>query len=164
MNNIIFKNGLFGGLIVSASLVAITLYMKANPEKVVNMFFGFLSMLLAFLFALQGIKQQRSANNGIISFGKAFKTSFWITFSIATIYVGVWLLIYYNFFPNFAEHYTDMAIKNASPTEVVQVTKDMNNFKEMYKNPLMVIVLTYIEILPLGLIFSLLSAVLIKKK
>lgn len=164
MNKIILKNGLFGGLIVAASLVIITLYMKANPEKVVNMFFGFVSMLLAFLFAIKGIKQQRSANNGIISFGKAFKTSFWITFSIATIYVIVWLLIYYNFFPNFAEHYTDMAIKNASPADVVQVTKDMNTFKAMYKNPLMVVVLTYAEILPLGLIFSLLSAILIKKK
>jgi pheromone shutdown protein TraB len=57
-----------------------------------------------------------------------------------------------------------MAIKNASPADVVQVTKDMNAFKEMYKNPLMVVLLTYAEILPLGLIFSLLSAILIKKK
>ncbi len=164
MNKIILKNGLFGGLIVSASLVIITLYMKANPEKVVNMFFGFISMLLAFLFAIQGIKQQIRANSGIISFGKAFKTSFWITFSIATIYVVVWLLIFYNFFPNFAEHYTDMAIKNASPADIAQVTQDMNAFKAMYKNPFMVVVLTYAEILPLGILFSLLSALLIKKK
>lgn len=79
MNKIILKNGLFGGLIVAASLVIITLYMKANPEKVVNMFYGFASMLLAFFFALQGIKQQKNTDNGIISFGKAFKISFWIT-------------------------------------------------------------------------------------
>lgn len=164
MNKIIIKNGIFGGLIVTVSLVIITLYMKSNPEKEVNMLFGFACMLLAFLFAFHGVKQQRLANNGIISFGKAFITSFWITFIIATIYVVVWLIIYYNFFPNFAEHYTEMAIKKASPTEVVQVTKDMNTFKEMYKNPLMVIVLTYTEILPLGIIFSLLSALLIKKK
>jgi Protein of unknown function (DUF4199) len=79
MNKIILKNGLFGGLIVAASLVIITLYMKANPEKVVNMFYGFASMLLAFFFALQGIKQQKNTDKGIISFGKAFKISFWIT-------------------------------------------------------------------------------------
>jgi hypothetical protein len=48
MNKIIIKNGLFGGLIVTASLVIITLYMKSNPEKEVNMLFGFACMLLAF--------------------------------------------------------------------------------------------------------------------
>ena len=37
MNNIILKNGLFGSIIVSALLVSITMYMKSNPEKEVNM-------------------------------------------------------------------------------------------------------------------------------
>ena len=164
MNNIIVKNGLLGSSIVSALLISITMYMKSNPEKEVSMMIGFAGMLLAFLFVALGIKQQRNASNGFISFGKAFLTGFWIALIISTIYVLVWLVILYNFFPNFAEHYTDMAIAKASPDEVTQVTEEMNSFKEMYKNPIMVILLTYMEILPLGIVFSLISALILKKK
>lgn len=164
MNKIILKNGLFGGIIVSSLLVFVTLYMKANPEKEVNMIIGFAVMILAFFFVAWGIKQQREANNQLISFGKAFMSGFWITFIISTIYVLVWLIILYNFFPNFAEHYTDMAIAKASPDEVAKVTEEMNSFKEMYKNPIMVILFTYMEILPLGIVFSLVSALIFKKK
>ena len=164
MNNIVLKNGIFGSLIVSALLLSVTFYMKANPEKEVSMFFGFAGMLLAFFFVVLGIKQQRDANNGFISLGKAFLTGFWITLIISTIYVVVWLIIFYNFFPNFAVHYTDMAIAKASQDEVAKVTEEMNSFKEMYKSPIMVILLTYMEILPLGIVFSLISALILKKK
>ena len=164
MNNIIIKNGLFGSIIVSALLVFVTMYMKANPEKEVSMMIGFAVMILAFFFVAMGIKQQRDANNGLITFGKAFMIGLWITLIISTIYVLVWLIILYNFFPNFAEHYTDMAIEKASPEEVAKVTEEMNSFKEMYKNPIMVILFTYMEILPLGIVFSLISALILKKK
>lgn len=164
MNKIILKNGLFGSIIVSALLVFVTMYMRANPEKEVSMLIGFTVMTLAFFFLFWGIKQQREANNGLISFGKAFMTGFWISLIISTIYVLVWLIILYNFFPNFAEHYTDMAIQKASPDEVAKVTEEMNSFKEMYKNPIMVILFTYIEILPLGIVISFISALILKKK
>ncbi|MCK6607924.1 MAG: DUF4199 domain-containing protein [Flavobacterium sp.] len=164
MNNIILKNGLLGSSIVSALLISITMYMKSNPEKEVSMMVGFAGMLLAFFFVVKGIKQQRDVNNGFISFGKAFLTGFWITLIISTFYVLVWLVILYNFFPNFAEHYTDMAIAKASPDEVAKVTEEMNSFKEMYKNPIWVILFTYMEILPLGIVFSLVSALILKKK
>ena len=164
MNKIVLKNGLFGSSIVTALLLSVTFYMKANPEKEVSMFFGFAGMLVAFIFVVLGVKQQRDTNNGFISLGKAFLTGFWITLIISTIYVVVWLIVFYNFFPNFAEHYTDMAIAKASPDEVAQVTEEMNSFKEMYKNPIMVILLTYMEILPLGIVFSLISALILKKK
>lgn len=164
MNNIILKNGLLGSSIVSVLLISITMYMKSNPEKEVSMMVGFAGMLLAFFFVVKGIKQQRDVNNGFISFGKAFLTGFWITLIISTIYVLVWLVILYNFFPNFAEHYTDMAIAKASPNELAKVTEEMNSFKEMYKNPIWVILFTYMEILPLGIVFSLVSALILKKK
>lgn len=164
MNKIILKNGLFGSIIVSALLVFVTMYMRANPEKEVSMLIGFTVMTLAFFFLVWGIKQQREANNGSISFGKAFMTGFWISLIISTIYVLVWLIILYNFFPNFAEHYTDMAIQKASPDEVAKVTEEMNSFKEMYKNPIMVILFTYMEILPLGIVISFISALILKKK
>lgn len=163
MNCIILKNGLFGSIIVSALLVSVTFYMKSNPEKEVSMMIGFSGMLLSFFYVVKGIKQQREVNNGIISLGKAFLTGLLITIIISTIYVLVWLVILYSFFPNFMEHYANMAIEKASPNEVAKVTVEMNSYKEMYKNPIMVILLTYMEILPLGIVFSLVSALILKR-
>ena len=57
-----------------------------------------------------------------------------------------------------------MAIEKASPEEVAKVTEEMNSFKEMYKNPILVILITYIEILPLGIVYTLISALILKKK
>ena len=164
IKNIILRNAIFGSVIITSLLIFITLFMKSNPEKEVSMMVGFAGMLLAFLFVIIGIKQQRNLNDGFISFGKAFFTGFWITLIISTLYVLVWLVILYNFFPNFAEHYTDMAIAKASPDEVAKVTEEMNSFKEMYKHPIWVILFTYMEVLPLGIVFSLVSALILKKK
>ena len=74
MNNITLKNGLFGGLIVSAVMCFVTYSMKTNPNVEPNMIIGFGSMILAFSFIVFGILQQRKANNDVISFGNAFKT------------------------------------------------------------------------------------------
>ena len=164
MNNIILKNGLIGGIIVSIFMGFTTMYMKSNPEVEPSMFVGFASMILSFFFVVWGIKQQRDTNNGIISLGKGFVTGLLISLVISTIYVFVWLVIYYNFFPNFMDHYADIAIKNADPKDLAIVTEEMNTYKEYYKSPLMIILLTFMEILPLGIVVSFISALVLKRK
>lgn len=162
MNTIVIKNGLIGGMIVSAVMAGMTLYMKSNTENEPSVIIGIFSMIIAFSFLVFGIIQQRKIDNGIISFGKAFMTGLKITLIIATIYVLVWLIIYYNFFPNFIEQYTEMVLKKTSPEDLVAKTAEMDQMKEWYKSPILVILLTYGEILPLGLIISLLSSLILK--
>ena len=110
MKNCIVKNGLLGGLVVSSFMIGVSFYMKANPDNEPSMVLGFASMFLAFLFVVLGIKQQRDANNGALTFGKAFLTGIFISVIIATIYVIVWLIIYYNFFPDFEVGGLDFSI------------------------------------------------------
>ena len=164
MRNIILKNGIFGGLIVSIIMITMTLYMKNNPNYEPSMYIGFVSMFLAFTFVFLGIKQQRDSNYGSITFGKAIATGLIISLLISTIYVAVWLIIYYNFFPNFIEKYSEIALKNAKPEELAAKTAEMNQYKEMYKSPIMVILLTYMEILPIGIVITLIAALVMKRK
>ena len=51
--------------------------------------------------------------------GQLLKQVF-MTLIISTIYVAVWLVIYYNFFPNFMEIYGDMMLKNAKPEDLAK--------------------------------------------
>ncbi len=164
MKNNILKNGIFGGIIVSIVMISMTLFMKANPDTEPSAIIGFSSMLLAFIFVVLGIKQERNSNNNIITFGKAFMTGLLISLVISTIYVLVWLVVYYNFFPDFMEQYGAMVIKNTKPEDIVAKTAEINQMKEWYKNPVMIVLLTYMEILPIGIIVSLISALILKKK
>jgi len=163
MKNIILKNGIIAGIIVSLFMASMTLYMKANPETEPSMIIGFAGMIVSFAFIFIGIKQQREANNGTISFGKAFLNGFLIALIASIIYVIVWLFIYYNIFPNFIEHYSQMMIDKAKPEDLATVTAEMNQYKEWYKSPIMIILLTLMEILPLGIVISLIAALILKK-
>jgi hypothetical protein len=163
MKNNIFKNGILGGIIVSIVMISMIYYMKTNPGQEPNAIVGFSSML-AFIFVIFGIKQERKINNGIITFKRAFLTGLGISFVISTIYVLVWLVIYYNFFPDFMDQYSEMVLKNANPEELSVKTFEMNQMKEWYKNPLMIILLTYMEIFPIGIVVSLIGALIFKKK
>jgi len=66
--------------------------------------------------------------------------------------------------PDFIDVFSDYMIRNAAPDEVATTTTQMANFKEMYKNPLFAILITYIEVLPVGMIVALFSALIVKKK
>ena len=81
-----------------------------------------------------------------------------MTLIISTIYVAVWLVIYYNFFPNFMEIYGDMMLKNAKSEDLAKTTEEVKWMKEIYQSPIGIIGMTYVEILPFGTVVTLLNA------
>lgn len=170
MKKIIWVNGLIGGSIVAVLMIASTFlsYGQANYEA--SMALTYLGMLLAFSFVFVGIKSFRDTHNsGKISFGKAFKIGFLIALIASSVYVLVWLVEYYFFIPDFMEKYTAEMMKqyseaNYTAAEIQAKTAELEGYKEMYKNPLWVIGMTYMEILPIGIILSLIAAFVFKRK
>lgn len=143
-------------------------YSSGNFEG--NMLLGYASMILAFSLMFVGVKNYRDKyNGGIISFGKAFRIGLYITLVASTLYVLVWLVDYYVFIPDFMDKYSAHVINKAqnsgaSANEIAAKTKEINTMKEMYNTPLMVVLLTYMEIFPVGLIISIISALILKRK
>ncbi|MFN8248166.1 MAG: DUF4199 domain-containing protein [Ferruginibacter sp.] len=170
MKKIVWVSGLISGLIVS-SLMAISIvrcYNGANYEG--SMLIGYASMLAAFSLIFVGIRNYRDKyNNGIISFGKAFKIGLFIALIASTMYVITWLICYYFFIPDFAEKYGAHMIDSlksggATQVDIDKKTKEMAEFARMYKNPLFVILMTYVEIVPVGLLVSLICSLILKRK
>lgn len=162
--------GLMSGLIISV-LMAINLTMCINSGNFdSSIVVGYASMLIAFSMIFVGIKNYRDKyNGGVISFSKAFKVGFFIALIASTIYVLVWLIEERLFFPDFMEKYTahelsKLQSSGISATELASKTKELEQAKEWYKNPVLKILMTYIEILPVGLIVSLICALILKRK
>jgi Protein of unknown function (DUF4199) len=171
MKKTVFICGLIAGLISSSLFIGLMLLGKAGHEDFKNgMIYGYTLLVLAFCFIFAGTKITRDKyNGGAISFGKAFLVGLYITLIASTIYVIVWQIDYHFFIPDFAEKYGAHVLENlkassASQAEIARQTAEMSRFSEMYKNPLFNALLTYSEIVPVGLIVSLVSAWALKRK
>ena len=165
--------GVISGLIVSSLMLFTMNYMSHCEGSVdfdTSMVIGYASMLIAFSLVFVGIRNYRNKyNNGLISFGKAFKIGILIVLIASTFYVVAWLIDFYFFVPDFMDKYSahmleKLKASGASQVEIDKQTKEMAEFAVMYKNPLVNAAMTYMEILPVGLVVSLISALILKRK
>ena len=127
-------------------------------------------MILAFSLIYVGVRNFRNKNNnGVISFGKAFRIGLYITLIASTIYVGTWQVIYYGYARDFGKVYEESSLaklKVSGVTEEVYAKKkaEMDSWVKMYDMPAYNVGMTYMEILPVGLLVSLITALILKKK
>lgn len=165
--------GVIAGIIVSALMLTSVNYYshcEGNVDFGTSMVIGYASMLIAFSLVFVGIKNYRDKyNGGVISFGKAFKTGMLIVLIASTMYVIAWLVDYFYFIPDFAEKYAahmlnELKASGASQEEIAKQTQEMADFSRMYKNPFFNAMMTYVEILPVGLIVTLISSFILKRK
>jgi uncharacterized membrane protein len=162
--------GLIAGLIVSTLMVLSMARCYSDPNLEHSMLIGYASMVLAFSFIFVGIKNYRDKySDGLITFGKAFKIGLYISLIASSIYVIVWLIDFYVFIPDFMDRYVAQALReakasSASAAELAKKTKELASNQELYKNPIMVILFTYMEILPVGILISLVAALILKRK
>lgn len=173
MKKTIIIHGLIAGIIVSVIMLSTVNYLshcKGNVDYDTSMLIGYASMLLAFSLVFVGIRNYRNKfNGGIISFGKAFKVGIMIVLIASTLYVIAWLIDFYFFIPDFMEKYAantldKLKASGASQGEIDIQTKKMANMVSMLKNPLFNAMMTYAEILPVGLIVTLISSLILKRK
>ena len=161
--------GIIAGVVVSI-LMLLSVNSAGNTHGNTDLLIGYASMLIAFSLVFVGIRNYRNKyNGGVISFGKAFKIGILIVLIASTIYVIAWLIDYFYFIPDFMEKYSahmidELRASGASEMEIDKQTKEMANFAVMYKNPFYNAMMTYMEILPVGLVVTLISSLILKRK
>jgi len=169
MKKVIITFGIIAGLIIAVWVIVLAaLGGCMNWEY--GMVYGYSAMLLSFSMIFVAVKSFRDKhNNGSISFGKAFQIGLWITLIASTFYVLTWLVYYYNFIPDFYDKYSahmvsQMQSEGATATAIEAAKAEIANFKELAKNPAINALMTYMEIVPVGLVVSLLTALILKRK
>jgi len=168
MKKIVWSYGLPAGLISLLGYVLTTI--TGAEHMTLSMIYGFTSMILGFSLIFVAVKKYRETiGAGTITFGKAFMIGLYIVLIASTIYVVAWLIYYYNFFPDFPEKYAALSIQQmeesgASAAAITSQKEENAQFIESYKNPIFVTLMTYVEILTVGLPIALLSAAILKRK
>jgi hypothetical protein len=131
---------------------------------------GYTSMVLSFLLVFFGIRAYRdNEGQGIITFGRGFGVGMGIMLITCVCYVVTWEIIYYFFMPDFMDRYAAYVLDKAraagaSPAELARKAEGLRQAKEAYANPLVNVAYTFIEPFPVGLLITLISAVILKKK
>lgn len=162
----IFIYGLVAGLVIITGIIATLAVNGEEPHG--NMWLGYLIMLLAMSSILLGVKQHRDqALGGVIRFWPAFGMGVGISVIAGLAYVLVWEVYLALTDYAFMEQYvaaTLQAKREAGVTgaEYAALERQMLGMAEQYKNPLMRMPMTFVEIFPVGLLVSLVSAALLR--
>ncbi len=136
-----------------------------------RLIFGYATMILGFSLIFVAIKNYRDTyNNGQITFGKALRIGLLITLIASTVYVVVWMIDFSYFVPDYGEKYQAQAIaemkaSGVSAAEIKKQGAEIAATMAKYKSSATFrIVFTYLEIVPVGIVVSLIAALILKKK
>lgn len=162
--------GLIGGLIPGLVLLISMIAWQGVPlnENKYGMLIGYASMLIALSFVFVAIKQHRDrALGGVIKFLPAFGMGIAISVIAALIYAAAWEVTLAITGLDFGQSYMDATLaemaRNGASEDAMSTTRaGMESFVVMYRNPLFRFPMTMTEILPVGLLVSLVSALLLR--
>ncbi|HEY3703463.1 MAG TPA: DUF4199 domain-containing protein [Terracidiphilus sp.] len=169
MKKIILTYGFISGAICSG-LMALSLVFAHRIGYEHSMYVGYTIMVLSFLLVYFGVRSYRNDERaGYITFGQAFGVGMCIMLITCACYVISWLIMYYAFMPDFFDKYAVYVVEKAraagaSPAVLQAKAAQMQHAKEMYANPLFNAAMTFLEPLPVGLLMTLLSAAILRRK
>jgi len=169
MKKTVLTFGLISGALASLMMVATLPFI----EKIgfdYGMVIGYTTIVLSFMLVFFGIRSYRdNLGGGSITFVKAFAVGILITIVSSLCYVATWEVLYWNFMPDFVEkfskHAIDQVIASGASTDVVNAkVQEMKDFAVMYSNPLINVAFTFMEPFPVGLLITLISAAILRRK
>lgn len=163
----ILTYGTVAGLIVGLPNIVLMLALDGHavPHSVA---LGYLIMLVALSTVFVAVKRRRDgAPGGMIGFWPALGLGLAISLVASLFYIAAWEIVFAINGTEFLDGYTDAmvaeaAAKGASIAEQAKIRTQWDGFWVEYRNPLVRIPYTLIEILPVGVLVSLVSAGLLR--
>jgi len=164
----IFIYGTIAGLIVGVTLSVLTVGMKNHVPTSYGMVIGYLTMLVGLSMVFVAIKRHRDVDlGGVIRFWPAFGLGLGISIVAGVLYVIAWETSLAITQMDFGAVYANLLIeqekaKGVSGEALAKFTAEMERFKIEYANPFYRLPMTFIEIFPVGVLVSLVSAGLLR--
>jgi hypothetical protein len=170
MRKIIIVYGLISGLIIIGSALWGIELTDISGDKVATLeYVGYLIMLIAMSVIFIGIKKYRDQElGGVITFSTAALVGLGISLVASAVYVTIWEIYLAQTDYAFMDDYISSSIAaqeaaGASAAELESSAASMEVMREQYKNPLFRLGMTFLEIFPIGLLITLISAAILRK-
>ena len=160
--------GLIAGVVVAVPMLLLAIGLKGHPPLAWGMVIGYATMLIALSAVFIGIKRYRDADlGGVIRFWPALALGLGISVVASVMYTFAWELTVAVTHMDFANEYAEILIKQKQAQGVTgaalaQFVDEMQKFKTDYANPFFRLPMTFIEIFPVGVLVSLISAALLR--
>ena len=170
MKKTVLTFGLIAGVMISVLMDGSLILANKFGSSHNGMLLGYTMMVASFLLIYFGIRSYRDNNlGGEISFGRAFACGILITLITCVFYVATWEVIYFNFIPHFMDSYWAAQIakvqaRGLDPATTAARVAAIKHSQELYQNPLVNMAYTFMEPLPVGLIITLISAGILRRK
>jgi F0F1-type ATP synthase assembly protein I len=135
-----------------------------------SMVLGYTMMVASFLLVYFGIRSYRDNTlDGQISFARGFACGILITLITTVCYVAMWEIVYFNFIPHFMDSYFAAQIQKVQssgldPATTARQIAAIQQSQQSYQNPLINLAYTFIEPLPVGLLITLISAAILRRR
>jgi hypothetical protein len=169
MKKIVLTFGLISGAIcIGMMLAALRLEDKIGYDK--GEILGYTIIVLSALLVFFGIRSYReNVGGGRLSFGRGFAVGILITLISSACYVGTWEIVYFKFMPDFAENYGAHMVERARATgaseqKIAEAEQQAREFKRAYDNPLINVAYTFMEVFPVYLVVTAVSAGILRRK
>ena len=165
MKKTILVFGLISGVIMATLMFGTLPFTNSPWLQSHSMFIGYTTMVLSFMLVFFGIRSYReNVGGGTITFGRAFAVGILITLISSVLYVITWEIMYFGI-PSFGERFMTMCVAHikssgASP-EAIQT--QLNQLKYL-DNPFINAAMSFVEPFPVGLIITLISALILRRK
>jgi hypothetical protein len=168
MKKIVWTFGLISGAIMAVFIVATMPFVDAFDEH--SLVVGYAGIVAAFLLVFFGVRSYReNVLGGTIGFGRALSVGLLIATIGSVCYVVTWEILYFKFMPDFYSKYAQSAVDQArkdgkSEAEIAKTRASMDEMTKNAKNPIWVFAMTFLEPFPVGLVISLVSAGVLRRK
>lgn len=169
MQRLILTYGLIAGVVVSIQLFLIVMLFGENPPTgTLGMAIGYLTMLIALSAVFVAIKRRRDHDlGGAIRFWPAFGLGVAITAVAGVLYMLTWELVLVVKGPGYVETMIAVSIEReraagTSATDLAALRAQMDQFRAIHANALIRLPIIFSEIVPPGLLVSLISAALLR--
>jgi hypothetical protein len=169
MTKTVLTFGLIAGLMISV-LMGGNMLIANRIGSGHSLVLGYTTMVASFLLIYVGIRSYRDNTlGGQISFGRAFACGLLITLITCICYVAMWEVLYFNFMPHFMDSYFAAQIRKVQssgldPATTAAQVAAIQHSQQLYQNPFVNMAYTFMEPLPVGLIITLLSAAILRRK
>jgi hypothetical protein len=169
MKKTVLTFGLISGAI-AALLMTVTMLYADRIGFDRGYILGYTTIVASLTLVYFGIRSYRdNVAGGEITFGRAFLVGLGITVISCVCYVVAWEILYFKFLPGFWDKYgahmiAKLQAAGASAAAIQAQAEQVKKYKEMYDNPLLNAAMTFIEPFPVGLVMTLVSAAILRKK